>query len=207
MSDQLFCGYRNRFFAAWCDLQKNNMYWRIVEVPFKNVKEVDIIQLLFSNFYSPKMYIIVKQLSKANPTRNRHKLNCQKLPTKAVAIPATNPIELQPAKAGIRPYRSAIHPNNNPPQIAPKKKIDWDNVGKKSFSHTQSSSVAIVLYGISVKLYSQPCLQAWMGHDLLALTIPSANISVKLTAYIEHLSYLNSDVDPTASGIANSNLQ
>lgn len=38
-------------------------------------------------FGLPKMYIIVKQLSKAKPTRKRHKLNCQKLPTKAVAIP------------------------------------------------------------------------------------------------------------------------
>lgn len=76
------------------------------------------------------MYIIVKQLSKANPTRNLHKLNCQKFVTNAVPTPAANPIKLQPANAGILPYLSAIHPNSNPPQIAPKKKIDCDKVGR-----------------------------------------------------------------------------
>lgn len=49
------------------------------------------------------MYIIVKQLSNAKPTKNRHKLNCQKLLTNAVETPAKKPIILQPAKAGILP--------------------------------------------------------------------------------------------------------
>lgn len=33
------------------------------------------------------MYIMVKQLSKAKPTKKRHKLNCQKVPEKAVETP------------------------------------------------------------------------------------------------------------------------
>lgn len=50
------------------------------------------------------MYIIVKQLSKANPTKKRHNANCQKVFVNAVAIPARNPIILAPIKAGILPY-------------------------------------------------------------------------------------------------------
>lgn len=49
------------------------------------------------------MYIIVKQLSNANPTKNRHKQNPQKPPTKAVETPAVNPMTLQPTNAGILP--------------------------------------------------------------------------------------------------------
>lgn len=73
---------------------------------------------------------MVKQLSNAKPTRKRHKLNSQKLPVYAVAIPAMKPIELQPTNAGIRPNLSAIQPNNNPPNMAPMKKMDCDSVGK-----------------------------------------------------------------------------
>lgn len=71
----------------------------------------------------PKIYIIVKQLSNAKPTTNRHNENDQKLPLNAVATPAIKPIILQPTNAGIRPKRSAIHPNIKPPTIAPKKNI------------------------------------------------------------------------------------
>lgn len=44
----------------------------------------------------PKIYIIVKQLSNASPTKKRHTQNSQKLLQKAVAIPATNPTTLVP---------------------------------------------------------------------------------------------------------------
>lgn len=69
------------------------------------------------------MYIIVKQLSKAKPTKNRHSENSQKEVAKTVAIPAMNPAMFVPTKAGILPYRSAIHPNINPPKIAPTKNM------------------------------------------------------------------------------------
>ena len=39
------------------------------------------------NYNLPNMYIIVKQLSKAKPTRKRHKLKVQKLLENAVATP------------------------------------------------------------------------------------------------------------------------
>lgn len=76
------------------------------------------------------MYIIVKQLSNANPTKNRQIINSQKFAQYAVPIPAAKPIKLHPANAGIRPNLSAIQPNNKPPQMAPKKKTDCDNVGR-----------------------------------------------------------------------------
>lgn len=47
---------------------------------------------------------MVKQLSKANPTKNRQTANCQKFTVKAVATPAKNPMRLAPIKAGILPY-------------------------------------------------------------------------------------------------------
>lgn len=84
-------------------------------------------------------HIIVKQLSKANPTKNRHRQNVQKLVENAVATPATNPIKLQPANAGMRPYRSAIHPKRSPPTMAPMKKMAWEYVGNLSLSQTQLS--------------------------------------------------------------------
>lgn len=74
--------------------------------------------------FSPRMYIIVKQLSKAKPTKNRHKQNCQKDVENAVSTPAQRPVRLVPTKAGMRPYRSAIQPKISPPTIAPQKKID-----------------------------------------------------------------------------------
>lgn len=83
------------------------------------------------------MYIIVKQLSKANPTKNLHRANCQKFPVKAVSTPAMKPIILHPAKAGTLPNLSAIQPNNRPPTIAPMKNIDCANVGSVEFSQTQ----------------------------------------------------------------------
>lgn len=64
---------------------------------------------------------MVKQLSKANPTKNRHNVNCQKLTEKAVATPAKQPTIFAPINAGIRPYLSAIQPNIKPPKIAPTK--------------------------------------------------------------------------------------
>lgn len=85
------------------------------------------------------MYIIVKQLSKANPTKKRHKVNCQKLTVNAVATPARNPIRLAPIKAGILPYWSATHPKINPPKIAPIKKILWAMVGSASYWQTHPS--------------------------------------------------------------------
>lgn len=70
---------------------------------FQIILNLCFTQILTRIANLPKMYIIVKQLSKAKPTRKRHRLNCQKFVTKAVATPATKPIKLQPAKAGIRP--------------------------------------------------------------------------------------------------------
>lgn len=49
------------------------------------------------------MYIIVKQLSNAKPTKKRHIINCQKLYVNAVEIPATHPTILHPTSAGILP--------------------------------------------------------------------------------------------------------
>jgi hypothetical protein len=44
----------------------------------------------------PKMYIIVKQLSKAKPTRNRQRAKDQKESQKAVPTPAAKPIRFVP---------------------------------------------------------------------------------------------------------------
>lgn len=46
----------------------------------------------------PKIYIIVKQLSNASPTKKRHMQNIQKLLQKAVATPAINPTRFVPVK-------------------------------------------------------------------------------------------------------------
>lgn len=73
--------------------------------------------------YLPRMYIIVKLLSKAIPTKNLQRENVQKVVQNAVAIPPTKPAMLVPTKAGILPYLSAIQPKINPPRIAPQKKI------------------------------------------------------------------------------------
>lgn len=75
-------------------------------------------------FYLPKIYIIVKQLSNANPTINRKKANEIKLNEYADAIPPMKPSIFVPTNAGIRPYRSAITPNRRPPTMAPQKNID-----------------------------------------------------------------------------------
>lgn len=71
----------------------------------------------------------MKQLSNANPTMNRKTQNDTKLYENAVPTPPINPSKFVPTKAGIRPYRSAIKPNSNPPTIAPKKNIDCANDG------------------------------------------------------------------------------
>lgn len=89
--------------------------------------------------FLPRMYIIVKQLSKAIPTKNLQTQNDQKLVQKVVAIPPTKPAMLVPIKAGILPYLSAIQPNTNPPNMAPQKKMDCAVEGKAEFEQTQSS--------------------------------------------------------------------
>lgn len=86
--------------------------------------------------YVPSMYIMVKQLSKAKPTKNRHSANSQKLPARTVATPARKPVTLAPTSAGILPYLSAIHPKIRPPKIAPMKKTLWAVVGSALCSHT-----------------------------------------------------------------------
>lgn len=83
------------------------------------------------------MYIIVKQLSNAIPTRNLQTQKIQKELQYAVAIPPINPTMLVPTSAGIRPNLSAIQPKIRPPKMAPQKKIDWAVVGKAAFSQTQ----------------------------------------------------------------------
>lgn len=83
------------------------------------------------------MYIMVKQLSKAMPTKKRHTQNDQKELQNAVAIPAANPTKLVPTKAETRPCLSANQPNTKPPSIAPPKKIAWAIVGRAELSHTQ----------------------------------------------------------------------
>lgn len=126
----------------------------------------------------PRIYIIVKQLSKAIPTRKRQTQKCQKLVQNAVAMPPTKPTKFVPTRAGILPIRSAIQPKINPPKIAPQKKMDWAVCGRAEFSQTQFcykiihpsgeiinaffvllllfTSVAIEEYGTSDILYSQP---------------------------------------------------
>lgn len=84
------------------------------------------------------MYIMVKQLSNAIPTKNLHTQNAQNVLQNAVAIPPTNPTKFVPTKAGIRPNLSAIQPKMRPPRMAPQKKIDWAVCGRAAFSHTQS---------------------------------------------------------------------
>lgn len=69
------------------------------------------------------MYIIVKQLSKAMPTKKRQTQNVQKELQNAVAIPAANPTKLVPTSAETLPCLSASQPNTKPPNIAPPKKI------------------------------------------------------------------------------------
>lgn len=76
------------------------------------------------------MYIMVKQLSKANPTKKRQRQNCQKDEEKAVRTPAARPVRLVPTRAGMRPYRSAIQPKISPPTMAPQKKMAWAIVGR-----------------------------------------------------------------------------
>lgn len=54
-------------------------------------------------------------------------------------MPPMNPSKFVAIKAGTRPYRSAIKPNNNPPSIDPQKNIDCANVGKAALSQTHSN--------------------------------------------------------------------
>lgn len=69
------------------------------------------------------MYIIVKQLSNPIPTKNLQTQKLQKFPTAAVDTPPMKLTRFAPKSAGILPYLSANQPNNNPPMIAPTKKI------------------------------------------------------------------------------------
>lgn len=85
------------------------------------------------------MYIMVKQLSNANPIIKRQNVKVTKLYENAVAMPAAHPIKFDPIKAGTRPKRSAIQPKRSPPTMAPQKNIDWAMVGNAAFSQTHSS--------------------------------------------------------------------
>uniref|UniRef100_A0A1Y1LKW0 Uncharacterized protein n=1 Tax=Photinus pyralis TaxID=7054 RepID=A0A1Y1LKW0_PHOPY len=129
------------------------------EAQVKNIA-IDIFAtkvLHFGPTYSnTKIYIIVKQLSKAIPTRNLHKQKVQNELQNAVPTPAANPTKFVPTSAGILPLLSASQPKTKPPRIAPQKKIDWDIVGRAAFSQTQSNSAEMEAYGTSsvVKLYS-----------------------------------------------------
>lgn len=86
----------------------------------------------------PKMYIIVKQLSNANPTKKRHNVNVQNCVVNAVITPATKPNKLHPHSDGIRPNLSAIQPNSSPPTMAPQKNIDCAIAGNAALLHTHS---------------------------------------------------------------------
>lgn len=81
---------------------------------------------------------MVKQLSKAIPTRKRQTAKVQNEEHIVVAMPPMKPTKLVPTKAGILPMRSAIHPKTKPPRMAPQKKMDWAVLGSAALSHTQS---------------------------------------------------------------------
>lgn len=85
------------------------------------------------------MYIMVKQLSNAIPTRNRQTQNDQKVVQNTVAIPPTNPTMLVPKSTGILPYLSASQPKTKPPKMAPPKKTACATEGNADRSQTQSS--------------------------------------------------------------------
>lgn len=119
------------------------MYFILIELLF-NKKVIifcvcKLYKYLFRKLvqYWPNMYIIVKQLSKAMPTRNLQTQNDQKVVQNVVAIPPMNPAMLVPTRAGILPNLSAIHPKTNPPNMAPQKKIDCAVEGRAEFSQTQ----------------------------------------------------------------------
>lgn len=82
---------------------------------------------------------MVKQLSKAKPTKKRQSANSQKLVASIVATPAKKPVTLAPTSAGILPYLSAIQPKMRPPKIAPTKKMLCAVVGSALYSHTHPS--------------------------------------------------------------------
>lgn len=96
-----------------------------------NIKEIIAMNL-------PKIYIIVKQLSKAIPTKNLQTAKVQNDEHMVVAIPPMKPTRLVPTRAGILPNLSAIQPKTRPPKMAPQKKMDWAMLGRAAFSHTQS---------------------------------------------------------------------
>lgn len=98
---------------------------------------------------------MVKQLSNARPTRKRHTQKAQKVVTKAVAIPAMNPIRLVQTSAGILPYRSAIHPKISPPRMAPPKNTACAIVGNAALSQTHPSCK----YKMSALRYKLPILE------------------------------------------------
>lgn len=104
-------------------------------------------------YHIPKIYIIVKQLSNANPTKNRHNVNVQNCDVNAVRTPAINPNTLHPHNDGIRPKRSAIHPNNKPPTIAPQKNIDCDIAGNAAFSQTHSCYITKIFDDLNLAVF------------------------------------------------------
>lgn len=103
---------------------------RSAQAPFKIIN-------MFIDVHLPKMYIIVKLLSKAIPTKNLQAQKDQNVLQNAVAIPAAKPTMFVPTRAGMRPCLSAIQPKTRPPRIAPPKKMAWAMVGRAEFSHTQ----------------------------------------------------------------------
>lgn len=80
---------------------------------------------------------MVKQLSKAIPTKKRQRQKDQNVVQNAVAIPPMRPAILVPIRAGILPYLSAIQPKISPPSIAPQKKMDCAVDGSAEFEQTQ----------------------------------------------------------------------
>lgn len=104
---------------------------------FKPLRRICNINIYSKTIFLPRIYIIVKQLSKAIPTKKRQRQKLQKELQNAVATPAVNPTKLVPTRAETRPCLSANQPNTKPPRIAPPKKIAWAIEGSAEFSHTQ----------------------------------------------------------------------
>jgi hypothetical protein len=105
---------------SWIFSNKNNYRSGLASCNQLNARVSQVLRFL----HSPKIYIMVKQLSKAMPTRNLQAEKVQKVLQKAVAMPPTQPTRLVPTRAGILPKRSAIQPKTNPPKMAPQKKMD-----------------------------------------------------------------------------------
>lgn len=85
----------------------------------------------------PKMYIIKKLLSTANPDTKREIEKIGTVDEKTVIPLPINAITLAKIKTGKRPMRSAIAPKNCVPTTEPTKNIDWPIVDFHAESHTQ----------------------------------------------------------------------